>query len=99
VVRGPFVISQEARKKLQHGCQEVLSERAKEVYMLGIIEQIRAAYLEYSKLEGRLYTLISKLPRYGEHCDCERSEKIALRDEEVMVEYCAVCGGFTEEVI
>jgi len=67
--------------------------------MLGIIEQVRNTYLEYSKLEGRLYILLSKQPRYGEHCDCERSEKIALRDELVMVEYCAVCGGFTEEVI
>jgi hypothetical protein len=62
--------------------------------MIGVVEQIRTAYLEYSKLEGRLYTLLSKQQNYGEPCDCERPEKISVRDEDKsQVCFCAFCGG------
>jgi hypothetical protein len=67
--------------------------------MIGIVEQIRAAYLEYNKAEGRLYTLLDKQINYGEPCDCERPEKIWLRDEdEEQVCFCAFCGGEVGEV-
>ena len=63
----------------------------------GIPEQIRAEYMEYQRLEGKLYRLLDKLTNYGKECDCRNPERIALRDEESMVEYCALCGGYTEK--
>jgi len=62
--------------------------------MLGVVENIRTAYLEYQKLEGRVYGLLSKQQNYGETCDCERPEKISLRGEDdITIDYCAFCGG------
>lgn len=65
--------------------------------MIGIAEQIKEVYKNYTTLQNRLYALLSKQMNTGGFCDCENPEKITLPEAPLTKDFCAQCGGTIDE--